>query len=359
MSGGQAIPDKPAAKHSASGDLTIKDIARMAGVSVSTVSRVINNTGLVTESKLERVNEVLARVNYIPNNSARALVRRRTMSAGLIIPTLSNPLFAPTIAGVERVLAQSGYGLLLACSDREPAKEFAHARTMIERGVDGIILTGSYRHPELLPLMASRGVVAVSQDDPIGAEGLTSIPLPDADAMGCAIDALCAHGHRRIGIITGPTGNTPPIRERVRGAVARLAHHGISHGPDDLVEVPDYSAEKARAATRSLLKRRPDLTAIACTGDILAIGVISECRRMGLGVPGDISVIGCGETVMAQFVDPKLSTVRLPFEELGAVAASELLALIGRSEEREAGPLHFELVEGATVASAVAGPGPD
>src|SRR6056297_1806939 len=190
MTGGRAISGSPGDRRASSGDLTIKDIARMAGVSVSTVSRVINNTGLVTASKLDRVNEVLARVNYIPNNSARALVRRRTMSAGLIVPTLSNPLFAPTIAGVERILARSGYGVLLACSDREADKEFAHARTMIERGVDGIILTGSYRHPDLLPLMASRGVVAVSQDDPIGAEGVTSIPLPDADAMGCSIDAL-------------------------------------------------------------------------------------------------------------------------------------------------------------------------
>src|SRR6056297_3260747 len=157
MTGGRAISGSPGDRRASSGDLTIKDIARMAGVSVSTVSRVINNTGLVTASKLDRVEAVLARVNYIPNNSARALVKRRTMSAGLIVPTLSNPIFAPTIAGVETVLAGAGYGLLLACSDRDPIKEFRHARTMIERGVDGLILTGSYRHPHLLELIVSRG----------------------------------------------------------------------------------------------------------------------------------------------------------------------------------------------------------
>lgn len=323
----------------------------MAGVSVATVSRVINNKALVTREKLERVEAVLARVNYIPNNSARALVKRRTMSAGLIVPTLSNPIFAPTIAGVETVLAGAGYGLLLACSDRDPIKEFRHARTMIERGVDGLILTGSYRHPHLLELIVSRGAVAVSQDDPVGAPGMTSIRMPDARAMACAIDALVERGHRRIGIVTGPTINTAAIAERVRGAIERMDSHGLVRTPGDVVETMGYFDEDARAATQHLLTSSPDVTAIACTGDILAIGVISQCRRSGRDVPGDISVIGCGQTVMAQFADPVLSTVRLPFEQMGARAASELVRQINGEASRDLAELPYEFVPGATLAA--------
>jgi len=348
---GQKIGRHGASARPDMADLTIKDIARMAGVSVATVSRVINNSSLVTPGKLKSVQDVLDRVNYIPNNSARALVKRRTMSAGLIVPTLDNPIFAPTIAAVEETLARAGYGLLVACSHREPERELAHARTMIERGVDGVILTGSYRHPDLLSLMESRGVVAVSQDDPMAGDEITAIALPDALAMACAIDALVAHGHRRIGIVTGPTGNTSAIAERVRGARARLAHHGIELAPDALVETPDYSADEARDATRALLAANPDLTAIACTGDIIALGVISQCRRLGLHVPRDLSVMGCGQTVMAQFADPALATVKLPFRQLGEYAAEALLRLIGGQEGSPPTALTFEMIPGETLAA--------
>lgn len=333
------------------GELTIKDIARLAGVSISTVSRALNNSGMVRPDKLRSIRDVLARVDYIPNHAARTLVKRRTMTVGLIVPTLANPLFAPTIAGIEETLAGAGYGLLIACSSRDPERELVHARTMIERGVDGMILTGTHRHPDLLQLMAARGVIAVSQDDPFGTEGIAAVSMPDAAAMACAIDALVRRGHRRIGVLSGPTADTAAIAERLRGALERLAHHGIPTPPDRVIVTPDYSAEAAREATRLLLAEASDLTAIACTGDILALGVISQCRRSGRAVPSDISVIGCGQTVMAQFADPELSTVRLPFREMGERAALILLrAMAGEEGAPTPAPLCFELIEGETVA---------
>ena len=330
-------------------DLTIKDIARMAGVSVATVSRVINGSGFVTAEKHDLVQEVLSRVNYIPNNAARALVSRRTRAVGLIVPTLANPLFAPTIAGVENRLRDAGYGLFLACSDRSARKELDHARTMIEHGVDGIILNGSHRHRALLPLLAARGIAVVSVDDPIGTEGVQSIAMPDPAAMACAIDALVAAGHDRIAILTGPLATTPAIQERLRGARDRLAEHGRACAPGAIVETPDYSMEAARSGAATLLALRPRPTAIACTGDILAIGVVDQCRRLGLDVPGDISVVGCGQTVMAQFVTPELTTVRLPFRELGEAGAERLLCLIDRQRHPRPPSLPYSFVPGATV----------
>ncbi|AJE46853.1 LacI family DNA-binding transcriptional regulator [Celeribacter indicus] len=352
----QARVRKPSGRTRAA-EVTIKDIARMAGVSVSTVSRVINRTGLVTPAKLNAVQDVLDRVNYIPNIAARSLVSRRSMTVGLIVPALGNPIFAPTIAGVEEVLNAAGYGLLISCSYRSPEKELEQARMMMERGVEGIILTGSYRHPDLLPLMAQREIAVVSQDDPEGGAGLVSIAMPDAAAMACAIDRLVESGHRRIGIVTGPTRNTRPVADRLAGARARLSELGLPLPEVAVAETAGYDAQDARQATLRLLAAMPDLTAIACTGDILALGVIAQCQRAGRSVPRDISVTGCGDTIMAQYVDPKLSTVRLEFRRLGEIAAARLLVMLGAAGTAGAEipvDLGYSFIEGETIASPAA-----
>ena len=180
----------------------------------------------------------------------------------------------------------------------------------------------------LMPMLQARNIAAVSQDDPLGAPGLVSLGMPDAEAMSCAIDELVARGHRSIGVLSGPTENTRPIADRLAGGLARLSEHGIRLDAHGVAETADYSMETARSATRQLLKDNPSITAVACTSDGLAIGVIAECASQGLRVPDDISVTGCGGTVMGQYVYPSLATVRLPFEDLGHVAADQLLGII-------------------------------
>lgn len=331
-------------------EVTLKDIARLANVSVATASRVVNRTGQVAPAKLQAVQAILDRFSYIPNNAARSLIKKKTMTVGLVVPTMANPIFAPTIAAIEETLQAAGYGLLIACSHREPKKELVQTRMMIERGVDGMILTGSHHHRDLFALMRSRGVAVAIQDDPIGVEGEISISMPDAAAMARAIDYLVERGHRRIGIVTGPTGDTMPIAERVRGARERLAFHGLACEAGDVEETLDYGAFSARLATSRLLARRQGYTAVACTGDILAIGVIMECRQAGLVVPDDMSVIGCGDTVMAQFVDPPLSTIHLPFDEMGREAARQLVARMEKWSGEGRRVMDFGVVEGRTVA---------
>lgn len=331
-------------------DVTLKDIARLAGVSLATASRVVNRTGLVAPEKRRAVEAVLEQANYVPNQAARSLVSRRSMTVGLIVPTLANPLFAPTIGGVEAALQTAGYGVLIACSHRDAETELSHARRMLERGVDGLILTGAHHHADLMPLVTARGVPLVTQDDPDGLDGATSLAMPDAAAMAAAIDHLVARGHRTIGLLTGPTGNTRAIAERVRGGLERLRHHGLATGPAMLAETPDYEAATARLATARLLAACPGLTAIACTGDILALGLIMECRARGLSVPGDISVTGCGDTVMAQFVDPALTTIHLPFDDLGSAAARLLLDRLAGKPAPAMRVMGFHLVTRDSVA---------
>src|ERR1700730_6815134 len=146
------------------GEGTEKDMARGEGVSVATVSRVLNNPDLVTVNRREAVLGALRRHDYIPNQFARSLISRRSRAIGLIVPTISNPVFAPAIAAIERELDAAGYALLINCCERDPERELAQARTLIERGVDGLLITGSEHVPELPALLARYRMPYVSQD---------------------------------------------------------------------------------------------------------------------------------------------------------------------------------------------------
>ena len=311
-----------------SGKVTVKDIARLAGVSVATVSRVLNNPDLVTGDRREAVLGALRTHDYIPNQFARSLISRRSRAIGLIVPTISNPVFAPTIAAIERELGGAGYALLINCCERDPARELAEARTLIERGVDGLLITGSEHLPGLSDLLARYKVPYVSQDISLERPMGPSIALDNGGALETAIDYLHSLGHRRIAVFSGPTHNTPPIRDRLQGAVERIKYHGLDLPAAWCVVTKDYESHSTRAAARDLLNGASRPTAISLTGDILALGVVAECRACGLEVPRDIAVIGCGDTNMGQYVDPPLTTVRMPFAEMGETAARNLLSLI-------------------------------
>jgi DNA-binding LacI/PurR family transcriptional regulator len=326
------------------GKVTVKHIARAAGVSVATVSRVLNTPDLVTADKRKAVLEALRSHDYIPNQFARSLISRRSRVIGLIVPTLANPVFAPTIAAIEREVGDMGYALLINFCERDPAREFAQARTLVERGVDGLLITGSEHLPELPILLARCKVPYVSQDISLDRPLGPSVALDNAGALKTAIDYLHSCGHSHIAVFSGPVHNTPPIRDRFDSAVARIRHHGLVLPDEWCVVVEDYRSNSTRSAAQRLLDGAERPTAIALTGDILALGIVAECRARGLDVPRDISIIGCGDTNMGQYVDPPLTTVRMPFEEMGAVAASNLLALIAGQPPADLMVLSHELI---------------
>jgi DNA-binding LacI/PurR family transcriptional regulator len=332
------------ASRSPAGKATLRDVARAAGVSVTTVSRVLNNPGLVAPDKQSAVLRSLESLDYIPNQLARSLVSKRSKAIGLVVPTISNPVFAPTIAAIERELELAGYALLIHCCERDPVREFKQIRTLIERGVDGLILTGSVHRPELGDFLARNHVPYLSQDISLRLPLGPSLALDNAGAMAKAVDHLVELGHRAIAVVTGPTHNTPPIDDRFKGAVARLEHHGLPVAPEWLIATDDYESRSIRDGARRLLRpaRRP--SAAVCTGDILALGLVAECRALGLAVPRDFSIVGCGDTDMGRFVDPPLTTVAMPFAEMGAVAARSLLKLISGGAVEPLRVLPYELI---------------
>lgn len=310
------------------GKATVKDVARAAGVSITTVSRVLNNPELVVSEKQLLVQRALASLDYIPNQLARSLISRRSNAIGLLVPTISNPVFAPTIEAIERALDRAGYAVLIHCCERDPEREFRQARALIERGVDGLIITGSVHVPELAPLLARNKLPYISQDVSVGRPLGPSIALDNAGALGIAVDHLYARGHREIAVLTGPVHNTPPINDRFCSAIGRIRAYGLALPDEWLAVAEDYRGPTVKAAAGRLLALDHLPTAVACTGDILALGMVSAARARGMRVPLDLSIIGCGDTDMGQYVDPPLTTVRMPFAEMGEIAVGNLLALL-------------------------------
>jgi DNA-binding LacI/PurR family transcriptional regulator len=243
---------------------------------VTKVSRVLNNPDLVVSEKQELVQRALHTLDYIPNQLARSLISRRSKAIGLVVPTISNPVFAPTIEAIERALDHAGYAVLIHCCERDPQREFKQVRALIERGVDGLILTGSVHVPELAPLLARNKLPYISQDVAADLPLGPSVALDNTGALEIAIDHLHEMGHCTIAVLTGPVHNTPPINDRFRSAIGRIKAHGLALPEEWLVIAADYRGVSVKAAAERLfaLDRRP--TAVACTGDILALGVVSE-----------------------------------------------------------------------------------
>jgi LacI family transcriptional regulator len=344
-------PAAPKSMPAIKGKVTIKDLARASGVSVATVSRVLNNPSLVTADKQKAVQRVLRRYDYIPNQHARSLISRRSRAIGLIVPTITNPVFAPTIDAIERECDKAGYALLIHCCDRDPQKELEQARTLVERGVDGLIVTGSLHLPAFSQLLKRVNVPFVSQDIAIGMPLGPSIALDNAGAMAAAIDHLHAQGHRAIAVFSGPVENTPPVRDRMQGALDRIRHHRLAMPKEWCVVADDYEAGTMRDAARALVRQARRPTAVALTGDILALALVAECRAAGLAVPADISIIGCGDTNMGQYVDPPLTTMHMPFDEMGRIAATGLFSVIAGQTMAATTVLPYTLTERQSVAA--------
>ena len=293
--------------------VTIHDVAREAGVSIRTVSRVVNNLGYTGKETRERVRETIDRLGYRPNAVARGLRSGRSASLGLIIPEITNPFFPAVVKGVESAARQHGYSVILCNTDDDPQRELESFAFLAEKQVDGLILCGSRLSPEQL------GEITEARRLPLSV--LTSRP-PRAGAV-VSIDGetglrqLTAHliglGHTRIGYL-GWQGQAHS--ERARGYRQALVEERLSDaGFTALAAEP--TTEAARAAGEALLRRAPELTAVACESDLLAVGMLQAAERMGRRVPGDLSVTGFDDLPLASLVSPPLTTMRVPCPLVG------------------------------------------
>lgn len=305
----------------------IADIAAAAGVSTATVSRAINTPWMVRPELRERVQEALRLLGYVPDGAARALASRRSRSVGVLVPTLSTSIFARGVEALQNRLAEAGYSLLVANSQYDLDKELIEARVLLERGVDGVVLVGNERVSEARALLRQSGLPIVVTYVCDGADGLPAIGIDNFRTNYDLTRYLFDLGHRRFGVVSSPFGANDRIRARRQGVLSCLDHRNAMPPSCALLEVP-YTMESGRDALRRLVDACPEMTALICTTDVLAIGAIAEAKDLGISVPGDLSIAGFDDLEFASYLDPPLTTVHVPTEQIGHGAAELLLGLM-------------------------------
>lgn len=305
---------------------TIKQVAALAGVSIKTVSRVINEAGYVSEDTRRRVTRAIERLNYRPNALARGLVTRRSRTIGLVIADIINPFFPPLVRAVEDAAAAKGYNVILCDTDEDATRERAVTSVLLEKQVDGLILCASRVPTGYLRILASEGLPLVLINRPLDHPGAAAVVV-DGEAGGYrATLHLLDLGHRRVAYLAGPAASYSH-RGRLRGYRRALAERGIAFDPD-LVAGGVTSIAAGRDATAALLARVPPPSAIFAFDDLMAIGAMEELRRRGMRVPEDVAVVGFDDIDLAAFVDPPLTTVAQPKAEMGRLATDRLLDMI-------------------------------
>ncbi len=322
---------------------TLQDVATKAGVSTATVSRCLNRPEIVVEATRSRVMAAVKALGYAPNFSARALVEKRTLTIGAVIPTMENAIFAEGIQAVQEVLQAEGYMLLVASSGYDPEAEADAIRTLAARGADGLLLIGLDRDQSVYDFLATQSIpaVAVWTHDPEGP--IPSVGFDNASAMAEMTRYAIGLGHSRVGVISGKTAGNDRARSRVAGVQSALAEAGLAAAP--VVETT-YGIAEGGAALTELLERAPDLTLVICGNDVLAAGALRSARDSGRNVPGDLSITGFDDIGLANLVEPSLTTVRVPHRAMGEAAARAVLALVaGEAAEGRALPTKLMLRE--------------
>ena len=323
---------------------TMEDVARHAGVSTATVSRVLNQTDAVRAVLRAQVEASVLALGYVPHAGARTMKLRRSGTLGAIFPTIDNAIFAKAIDALQRRLAEAGYQLLIATSDYDPRTEERAALTMLARGVDGLLLCGCGQDASLIERLRQRGVPSVHvMSWPVPPDRI-GVGFDNARAMGQVVKYLLDLGHRRIAMLAGVTRDNDRATERVRGVREALAAAGLELPAARLAE-RRYGIAPAREGLRQLMmsaKSAP--TAVICGNDVLAFGALLEAQRLGLAVPGDLSIVGFDDLELAAQVQPALTTVRVPAEDLWRCAAERLLAALQGDELPRATEIELALV---------------
>lgn len=320
---------------------TIRDIAKRAGVSVATVSYVINGTKPVAPQTAARVRRVMEELDYYPNAAAQSLRTRTTHVIGAVISDITNPFFAILVRGIEDCARENGYSVLICNTSESLENERLYLELLCRRRVDGLILAPTGKNDELIHRLIQRKMHIVFID-----RVLPDIPAPavlsrNEEGAYLATSHLIQYGHRRIGIVLG-LSDVSTTKERYRGYLNALKDHGIP--PDPSLVVRGYSrVAAAREACKTLLSRADPPTAIFATNNLMTIGAMQAIRESGLKCPQDISVVGFDDFEWAGAFDPPLTTVAQRPYEIGRQATQILLAMIKDRQEMKTSVVRLEV----------------
>lgn len=302
---------------------SIREVARVAGVSIATVSRALSTPGKVSKTALEKVQAAIAQVDYRPNMMARNFRATRSYSIVVLVPNIANPFFATVIRGIEDAAQQAGYAVLLGDTRDSVERERDYIKLVETRQSDGVL--------QLRPYVEGTSVEPAVQVPMVYACGCSNTPFPsvridNSAAAQSVVEYLIGQGHRRIGAIAGKADN-PHTIDRLQGYQAALAGAGIGFEPSLLVN-GDFTLRSGVVAASQFARMADRPSALFCMNDEMAIGAIQGLRAAGIKVPEEMAITGFDDIEFARYADPALTTIAQPAEELGKAAFGALLSLI-------------------------------
>lgn len=309
----------------------IKDVAREAGVAVSTVSRAFNGSGPVSDETKERVMEAARRLRYVPSDAARSLITNRTNTLGVLLPDLFGEFYSEVIRGIDRAAHEAGYHFLVSGS-HEDTKEIEGALQALQGRVDGLVIMSPDLGAEVLADNLPRRLPVALMNSRLGGGDYDVVEVANQHGVREATEHLLELGHRRVGLVGGIEGNhdaderRQAYREVLREAGCWRAELEVQGG---------FTDTTGYQAARELLARRPRPTALFVANDAMAIGALHAVAEADLRVPDDLSVIGFDDIPIVRYLNPPLTTVRVPIAELGARAVELLMHAIEQDNHHE------------------------
>lgn len=312
---------------------TIKDVAEAAGVSASTASRALAGKGpqyRISESTVEKVRQAARKIQYRASAVARSLRTQRSGLIGVVVPDIANPVFATIIRAVTQAVERNGFGILIADSQDSTSRESKLVAELTSRQVEGLVVCPVGHVVEHLVFASECGVPVVLVDRVFFDVGLPTV-VPDQKAGAReAVEALIAAGHTCIGCLQGISG-TLPNELRKSGLVEAMADAGLAFD-DSLIEGSQFGTDAGAAACATLLRRRPDVTALFAVSNQIAIGALQLMRESGVDVPADVSLVAFDDHPLAPYLTPSLTACDQHEFRMGEVAAELLLAQIATGE---------------------------
>lgn len=308
---------------------TIKEVARAAGVSVATVSRVMNDSGPVREETRRRIIEASKALNYVPNSAARSLITSRTNTLGVLLPDLYGEFFSEVVRGLDQTAQLQRYHLLVSSSHNDEAAISAALRTMQGR-VDGMIIMSPGISAERIEQSLPDTLPAVLLNSSVSGGRLDAVDVDNRSGARAMVEHLLALGHRRIAVVTGGRDNQDS-RQRLNSYREVMKSRGLYNA--ELEIQGDFTEQSGFAAVAHMLRIEPRPTAVFAFNDTMAVGVLGGLQEVGLRVPHDVSVGGFDDIPMSRYLNPPLTSVHVPVHELGAIAMTCLIDAVRLKNE--------------------------
>lgn len=329
---------------------TMKDVATLAQVSMSTVSRVLNNPDSVVQDKREKVLAAIKELKYHPNALARGLIYKRTKTYGVLIPDVSNLYSAEVLKGMEEAANSKGMNLIICNTDLDKNRKNSYLKVLKEKQVDGILYMSEPVYPDDYELLERLNVPLVLASTHSLEYQLPSVKVNDEQGGYDATAYLIGKGHSQIGMISGPSTDIIAGLPRLQGFMRALRTHGIPLDLENSLQFGNYRYQDGFHAMEKLLEKKSNITAVFAASDEMALGAISYLQRIGLSVPNDISIIGFDNTKISYMCNPKLTTIGQPMYDIGYKAVDKLEKVIMGEEISEFRTyLPHKIVERETV----------